>query len=331
MAERDDQDASIEAAAARWMARRDRGMSPAEQDQYLQWLSEDREHGAEIHRLSRSWERLDALKGWHPAHSTQPNPDLLRPTRRTAWFRPALAFAAAACLVAALGFHLLPSPTAPAAPADLIVHPGPRFLDLSDGSRVELRHDAEVEVHFSPERRDLRLLTGEAHFNVAHDSDRPFVVTANAWTARAVGTAFDVSLAEAGIQVLVTEGIVQLDRVDTDARDTPLARLAAGQQARVTTAGEVEVQDLTPGELDAARDWRSIRLEFAELPLRVIVAEFNRFNARRLRIDDDTIADMQIGGTFRADNLDAFVRLLDVGFGVTAEAEGDDLVLRRRR
>jgi ferric-dicitrate binding protein FerR (iron transport regulator) len=38
-----------------------------------------------------------------------------------------------------------------------------------------------------------------------------------------------------------------------------------------------------------------------------------------------------VGGNFRADNVDAFVRLLDSSFGVTAFPRGSEIVLRRTR
>ncbi|MGH7956064.1 MAG: iron-containing alcohol dehydrogenase, partial [Opitutaceae bacterium] len=76
------------------------------------------------------------------------------------------------------------------------------------GSVVELNVDADILVDFSPVRRAVRLVRGEAHFTVATDAARPFVVSAGGVEVRAVGTGFAVHFAPQEIAVLVTEGQV---------------------------------------------------------------------------------------------------------------------------
>jgi transmembrane sensor len=67
------------------------------------------------------------------------------------------------------------------------------------------------------------------------------------------------------------------------------------------------------------------------MPLCDVVATFNRYNRRKLSVDDPEIAHLLVGGNFRADNVDAFVRLLDSGFGIASESQADEVVLRRVR
>jgi transmembrane sensor len=75
--------------------------------------------------------------------------------------------------------------------------------------------------------------------------------------------------------------------------------------------------------------WRGPRLEFASLPLGEVVGEFNRYNQKQLVVHDAATAAIRVGGNFRADNVDAFIRLLDVGFGVSAFPVGGQIVLRK--
>jgi transmembrane sensor len=319
------------------MARRDRGLTPAEQDAYLQWLHENAAHGAEIARQERLWRRLDALQHWRPAHSSCPNPDLLVPRMRRKWLWGSLTVAAAAAAAIAFVPRIGRTPPATAnGQHRAIVHPGPRRMTLADGSLVELNAGARVQVNFTPEKRTVSLARGEAHFIVAKNPARPFVVEAGRFNVRAVGTAFDVQLEPQAVSVLVTEGNVQLRERQAQGEPAILSRLSAGQQATVVagerTAGgaRVQVRDLNPAEVEAALAWQTLRLEFLDLPLREVVAEFNRFNSRKLVIADDRTGEIRIGGTFRADNVEAFVRLLDVGFGVSAQPHGEDLVLLQR-
>ena len=59
------------------------------------------------------------------------------------------------------------------------------------------------------DRRLVELQRGEALFEVAHDPKRPFEVTANRVTSRAVGTKFSVRLYEdERVETVVAEGRV---------------------------------------------------------------------------------------------------------------------------
>jgi transmembrane sensor len=80
---------------------------------------------------------------------------------------------------------------------------------LPDGSLVELKEGSRIAVDFSAEQRQVRLV-GEAHFQVARDAARPFVVNAQGVMVRAVGTAFSVRVDSDEVQVLVTHGSVHV-------------------------------------------------------------------------------------------------------------------------
>ena len=303
----------------------------------MQWLRENPAHGAEVAFLERAWKRLDALHQWHPAHSSQPNPDLLAPRRARKWLPPSLLGLAAALMFAGIMWW---SPDQSGDSRDrVVILPRPERMVLADGSLVELNAGAKIDVNFSPERRNVRLVSGEAHFTVAKDASRPFVVAADKYTVRAVGTAFTVHLKPEAVSVLVTEGNVQLDEVrlrqDQSPASRELSRLAAGQSAIVRTqtldpTPLVEVHDVTPEQIEQALAWQTMRLEFNDLPLRDVVAEFNRYNSRKLLIEDRATGDIRVGGSFRADNVDPFIRLMDLGFQVSSTRRGNDVVLSRR-
>ena len=79
--------------AADWLARRDRGLSGAEQDNYLEWLRQDARHAELIARHEATARRMQQLARWQPATSSEPNPDLFARPRR-AWWRRAVTFTA---------------------------------------------------------------------------------------------------------------------------------------------------------------------------------------------------------------------------------------------
>ena len=332
----------IQEAASAWLARRDRGLTAAEQDAYLEWLRADPAHGQALKQQERVWAVLDHLEQWRPAHSAAPNPDLLAPprSRRPYWLAAAgLALAAAVAVLITVPRSGNSTASADATPRrEAIVHPGPERRILADGSVVELNRDAKIEVAFTAGERRVKLVHGEAYFTVAKNPDRPFIVEASGVAVRAIGTAFSVALGRTDVAVLVTQGSVQ---VMDQARTTDLTagqrtvvrliRLRPASKAATVPPPPPEVQDVTPAEVERALSWQGMRLEFVEMPLSDVVAAFNRYNHRKLRVDEADIADLLIGGNFRADNVDAFVRLLDSGFGITAEPSGDELRLRREK
>lgn len=333
-------DDPVEAAAAQWLARRDRGLDPREQADYTAWLRESPSHEAAVNRLERTWEALDRLAIDPAFQSSPPNPDLLAPPRRRRLLRlwAPLLTAAAAALAAFVYFSRPAEVAAPVAQRTLI-HPGPERLNLEDGSVVELKSGAKVEVKFTASERRVRLVRGEAYFSVAKNPLRPFIVSANQLAVRAVGTAFSVELAPREVSVLVTEGHVRVDEVllpsgEVSSSPRELSALSAGQQgviayAAETTPAVVTVSEFTPAQIEQALFWRGLRLEFTGTPLSEVVVAFNRYNQKHLVVHDTVTGAIRVGGNFRADNVDAFIRLLDVGFGVQAFPIGGEIVLRK--
>lgn len=340
--------AEIAHRAAAWLAKRDRGLTATEQDELLLWLAEDPRHGEWFARHQQTVNGLKVLAQWRPEHGAWPNPDLLaqRRARRTWCGWGAGGLAAAASL--ALAFSFWQGTDAPggrklpeAAPLAAEIVPVLRRL-LEDGSTIDLNRGAEVEVRFTAEERLVRLVRGEAHFTVTKIPARPFIVEANGVGVRAVGTAFNVRQAADAVEVLVTEGQVQVERPvaaaslssPVPAPGTPTA-LVAGERAIVdirAPAAQPVVAPMTPTEIARALSWQGVRLEFAELALAEVVTEFNLRNRQQLVVGDAPTGRLRVGGSFRADNVDAFVRLLEASFGVSTQRRADGaLVLRHQK
>jgi transmembrane sensor len=176
-------------------------------------------------------------------------------------------------------------------------------------------------VEFTAAERRLHLIEGELHVTVAKNPARPFIVEVDRVAVRAVGTAFNVRRGHGAVDVLVTEGRVQ---VEAPAAAVPVGQ---GERARVDTAEPASrpvVSAATPAEIERELAWQGVRLEFESLPLEAVVAEFNLRNARQLVLGDTAAGQVRVAGTFRADQVEAFARLLEASFGIAVErrAEG---------
>lgn len=325
----------IEQAAALWVVRLERGLTAAEQDEFIDWLTADPRHAKELDLQKQGWDRLDLIADWRPEHCATANRDLLAPrstpARRRHYFRPALGLAA----VLVLGLFLLPrlrsiDPVA-VAPTPIALIEERR---LEDGTVVSINRGARLSVHYNEMERRIELSQGEAHFQVAHNPARPFIVAANGIAVRAIGTAFNVRLDDAGVEVLVTEGRVGVQNVtsstEADHADDAI-QLSAGQRAVVglRTSSSPQVEELSPASIAEVLAWQPRLLEFDHAPLAEIVRELNRRNAPiRITIADRQLDQQPLNASIRSDNIEGFVRLLEGGFRVQVDRAGEVITLR---
>ena len=338
----------VEDQAASWVLRRDRGLSAEEQDAFSQWLGADPRHGAALARHRRNWDRLDHLAEWRPRNGPRPNPDLLAPrapaVRSVNGVRMAVLAAAAVVLLIAGGWWVR-HPARPASQASTPLPPIEQRV-LEDGSTVELNRGAQVAVSFTGIERRVTLEQGEAHFTVTKNPERPFVVTASGVEVIAVGTAFNVRIVDSrAVEVVVTEGRVRVNEHGGPTPEDPASARSsdtgtmvdAGQRARVEReAGAMpaavashRVAPLTSAEMEELLAWQPRMLDFTAAPLSSIVAEFNRRNPVQLVVGDPELLAIKISATFRSDNLEGFVRLLEASFGIRIDRSGTVITLHK--
>lgn len=332
---------ATEDIAADWLARRESGLSADEQAEFSQWLLADPGHAAAAERLAATWARLrqPQLNGqaamveqWVEARVRTGRSRLARKIAVVAWGGLAAA--------AAVGLALLPMGRGPAVASavPVAIETGPERRTLADGSVVEFNAGAVIEVDFSPLRRDVRLVRGEAHFAVRKDSARPFVVTAGGVAVRAVGTAFSVRVAPEEIGVLVTEGQVAVERVvvaEAAAGPGPGPTLvSAGRSLAVALdsarAVPIEPTAVARAEIDAALAWRNPRVEFTAMPLAEAVALFNGRNRLQLALADPALAGIPISGLFPSDDPETFSRLVIASAGQQAARAADGTIVLKR-
>jgi transmembrane sensor len=347
----------VEESASDWLILRDSGRwTGDDQARFEQWLDASTLNRVTFLRLELAWEesaRLKALGAGVPGDRPPPpgdwnltpffdsqrvgardvvgddigaRADKARPRgapTRNHW-RAAIAAGVFLAITAGVGaFQLLGSGERYTTPIG-----GIASVPILDGSKITLNTDSQVRVALSKEERRIDLKQGEAFFEVAKDPGRPFVVEAGGKRIVAVGTSFSVRREGESIEVIVTEGKVRLE----DARK-PLS--GGGPGAVFLTPGSIALADdagllverKSVAEAESHLSWRSGVLEFRELPLADAVAEFNRYNVRKIVIADPGIAALKVEGNFRPTNIDAFVRLLEGGFPVQTSVQDDRIVI----
>jgi transmembrane sensor len=92
------------------------------------------------------------------------------------------------------------------------------------------------------------------------------------------------------------------------------------------------IENVAPAVVRETLAWQAPRLAFADTPLADVVEQFNRRNRIQLVIADPEIARRPVGGHFRADYVEAFVRLLETTRDISVERpDADHIVLRKAR
>lgn len=228
---------------------------------------------------------------------------------------------------------------------------------LADGSVVELKDGAEIALNYTEAFRRVTLVRGEAHFQVAKNPQRPFVVLAGGVEVCAVGTAFSVQRGETAVEVLVTEGRVAVEQVSPPSPTAPTvgaiapqasslpsyplalvdagSRLVVGVSSDATPAAPAPVplvRVVSGKELSELLAWRMPRLEFSATPLPEVIAMMNQHSRMQLVLSDSGLRNVHLSGMLRADDIDTLLRLLEEEHGIKAVRRGDsEFVLSRAR
>jgi transmembrane sensor len=324
----------IEAAAAAWFAKREAdGWTPEHQSELAAWLEQSTAHRIAFLRVCEAWKRfgeLDSLTtdrapgavpdrgAWLEVHS------IAAVAPRTLSHRMGRAAAAAMALVVLAAVALTSWYVARQGTGYRTEVGQVRSIPLEDGSHVTLDTGSRIEVAARADERRVDLISGDAYFEVAKDPMRPFVVSVDRARIVAVGTQFYVERGGNGLIVLVTEGKIRLERPGELPQE-----VAAGSEARLNAA-ELRTSHPTDMEVEEMLGWRNGYLLFRDTSLVEAVAKFNRYNHRKMLIEDPSIEGIRIGGHFRLDDVQGFLWLLKSGFPINVDERGDRIVLTKR-
>jgi transmembrane sensor len=187
-----------------------------------------------------------------------------------------------------------------------------RSLQLSDGSAVVLAPGSAIAVAYGDGERRVRLLAGEAFFEVAPNPARPFRVSARDVDVTVLGTGFDVRMGDDGAAVSVQHGIVRVSHATTT---PPVAEtLEAGQSVRLTWTGQA-TRSTEPPELMAA--WRQGQLIAQDQPMRDIVDQLRRYYSGTIVLASSGLAERRVTGAYNLVNPVDALRAIARAHGAT--------------
>lgn len=205
---------------------------------------------------------------------------------------------AAACVIAAITAATIVSlPT-------YSTHVGETFsATLEDGSRIQLNTDSAVKIRYSAGQRRVELLRGQAMFQVAHNAQRPFIVSSGDAEVRALGTRFDVRRVGQALRVVLAQGSIEV--TDRSVSPTPW-RLTAGQALALGSKAKVAPAPVSI-DVPAATSWTTGSVTFEGETLSEAVAELNRYRRDKIILAPGVPVERPIGGVFAVGDNDDFI------------------------
>lgn len=331
--------ARIEQDAATWLVQQDNGpLTELQQRAFDKWYQESELHRSYYDRMSAFWSGMDGIGSSKDSlDDAVLKPTLMERLGLEVHYRVAASVAAAVLAVSGL-FTVLIADNATLDSAQFVereyrtVTGDQKNIELPDGSSVMLNTASHIRIAYTSDQRIIHLLKGEGYFSVETDPSRPFLVRVDDHVVSAVGTAFTVFRNNAGIDVTVTEGDVDVflmgatnDTLDSLEQRIPNVQLTA-RESVVFTDNVEPVKVVSATDINRKLAWRQGVLAFAGEPLPNVVAEVSRYTDLKIIISDESLEELRFGGVLRIGNIDALFNALEQSFGVKIERKPDGLV-----
>ena len=172
---------------------------------------------------------------------------------------------------------------------------------LFDGTKVNMNSESHLKYEENPETGSRTVyLTGEAYFEVAKDSSRPFTVYAGNIATTAVGTAFNVKAYDDDntIQVFLVTGKVEIKNIKNDIK----LMLDPGEGISYNrTKDELWKRNFDYREIMA---WKRGAIIFEKAGLNEIVEELGRWYGVDFKIEGKPQQPWRINGEFKNESLE---------------------------
>ncbi|WP_122318454.1 FecR family protein [Pseudomonas cichorii] len=293
------------------------------QAELLDWQQAAPENAEALLKAEHVWNLTGQLAPatahkWPPippaATEFAPHPHIAARPRRRRTLRWAIGAALAACLVAAVG----PSLNI-ALQADVQTAANERReIRLPDGSRAVLDSNSAIAFEFTATRRDIRLLCGQAFFEVKPDRSKPLNVRAQDLDVTVTGTAFNVDLEAKNIEVGVQHGSVRVTERGSARILNP--GLTAGQQLDFNRSnGQTRLESIPANRIAT---WRNGQLIADNARMADVVDELRRYLPATLWLKDPQLAEKRITGVYDTSNPEAALRAMAQPHGARVEGWG---------
>jgi transmembrane sensor len=333
----------IQEQACLWISRIDRGCTKSEKKEIALWVNQSNTHREILMKMASLWDDLSVLNELSALFPLE------NATKRTRHHFRKIAVAASVVFVALLGGSLT---------TDIQIFPSLSFnnnqnvvqnfstevgkqaiFSLSDGTSIQLNTNSIIEVVYNERQRYVNLLQGEAKFDVAKDSARPFTVKAGEKSFTALGTIFNVQKdTNQNLELLVTEGKVLISKSDElieyvshqagsiQLVNLPGVLVQSGEKAVIDDNILRTINKVTLVQVQRDLAWQQGMLIFEGELLGKALKEISRYSNTHFEIMDDELSQLVIAGYFKADDIDGLLKSLSLNFNIHHQKTSSDLI-----
>lgn len=162
-------------------------------------------------------------------------------------------------------------------------------IRLADNSTVTLGPDSAVAVGYSRGARGIRLIAGQAMFEVHPDPARPFRVKAGSVTTTVLGTGFEVRMIGTSTSIAVRHGRVQVQS-GSHRRD-----LGKGDWVRIAADGSLTTGMEAPALVG---EWQIGRVPVRNRPIAEAIDEMRPWYSGKIILADRQLGEKRVTGTY---------------------------------
>jgi len=284
-----------ERAAAEWfIALRESPDDPELRARFAQWRDADPRHAGAWSELGET-ARIIATAPAERRTYELPSVTARRSARRRGALGPGRRWRQAAVAAAAACVAVIAAPTLSLRlAADHVSGTGEvETITLADGSTAQLGPDSAIAVDFGPRGREIRLLSGQAMFEVRRDPARPFRVAARDVTTTVLGTGFEVRMVGELTRVAVRHGRVRVE--DSGTKPFAARELTAGQWVRIVPGAPLSAGQEAP-ELVGA--WRSGKVAVRNRPISEAIDEMRPWYGGKIILADSSLGKKLVSGAY---------------------------------
>lgn len=338
--------------ASMWLVKLENGLDANQTNALKAWLATPL-HQDTFLEMAALWDKMSVLNELADIvpHAPEPRTEQATHSANSRWKRP-LAMAASLLLVGVLsfqGFGFFSSQPQRSEIAQVARYslqastkPGEhKNIRLEDGSTLWLNTNSQVNIAFTDTSRTIELLRGELHIEVAKDKQRPLSVLAAGKAIQAVGTAFNVQYHRGDLELVVTEGVVEVASYTMNqafgkgllapvikSTSNPIT-LVQGQKSLLSLPNS-NVEPISLEEIANNLSWREGKIVFRGETLVDVIEEVSRYTDKTVVLGDTSLANLQVAGLFNTNDVDALIATLADNLQISTDYTDDTIVLRAR-
>jgi transmembrane sensor len=197
-------------------------------------------------------------------------------------------------------------------------------ISLPDGSTVVLNPQTHIQLarNYNTSARTVILIRGQAHFEVLHHTQRPFMVDMDAASIKDIGTSFTVEKTKDSIKVAVSEGkIAFIKKVSGESRE-----ISAGGAICLYTgayrSGEIRATDPAISRTDSLR--------FDNAPLSEVITALQKLSGKRIRLTDTQMGQKRLTVHLGGESFDDALKIICASLNLEYTGANGEYILKSR-